>query len=86
MIQWKDIAPPLQKDRVVYLPGTVYAQIQKLMALQRYTIWIRNEHKTLYSGTVVANSEQEAFIMVRDQATAAGVDLPEEVWTRTKIH
>ena len=53
----------------------------------KYTISFSKEHGGKYYRTTVgANGEAEAFIKARDEANAKGIQLPEEVWTRTEKH
>lgn len=55
--------------------------------MSKYTITFAKEHGGKYYQTVVeAKDEQEAFIKARDEAESNGIQLPNEVWTRTHKH
>ncbi len=55
--------------------------------MEKYTITFSKENGgKYYRTTVEANDETEAFIKARDEAKAKGIELPEEVWTRTQKH
>jgi hypothetical protein len=50
-----------------------------------YRVTLSKEHGGKYISSVVdAKDEQEAFIKVRDIAIEQGIELPDEIWTRTE--
>lgn len=55
--------------------------------MDKYTITFSKEHGGKYYQTIVeAENEKEAFLKARDEAKEKGINLPEEVWTRTHKH
>lgn len=55
--------------------------------MPKYTIRFSKESGGKYYQTIVeAENEQQAFLKASDEATSKGINLPDEVWTRTKLH
>ena len=54
--------------------------------MKTYRITFLKENGGKYISTVVdAKSEQDAFLKARKVANEKGIELPDEVWTRTEI-
>jgi hypothetical protein len=53
--------------------------------MSKYKIRFSREHGSkLFQTIVEANNETEAFLKARDEAKSKGINLPNEVWTRTQ--
>jgi hypothetical protein len=55
--------------------------------MNTYTIRFSKEHGGKYYQTIVkAVDAKDAYIKARKEAEEKGINLPDEVWTRTKQH
>ena len=55
--------------------------------MPKFTITFSKENmKRIYQTIVTAENEKEAFLLARDEAQGKGIELPDEVWTRTHEH
>lgn len=55
--------------------------------MPKFTITFSKENmKRIYQTIVSAESEKEAFCIARDEAESKGLELPDEIWTRTHQH
>lgn len=55
--------------------------------MSKFTITFSKEHGGKYYQTIVdADNETEAFLKARQEAESKGINLPDQVWTRTNQH
>ncbi len=56
--------------------------------MAKYTITFVKENglKKLFQTIVDAEGEKQAFLKARYEAELKGINLPNEVWTRTHLH
>lgn len=56
--------------------------------MPKYTITFMKEdgYRRYYQAILEADDEKQAFFKARDEAESKGIQLPDEIWTRTKKH